>query len=57
MLNVHAPYPIETAKGPRGRTTSDRRPSLPEGWLDDRDSLPESQRLSLHEAELSVSGG
>lgn len=57
MLNVDAPYPIETAKGPRGRTTSDRRPSLPEGWLDDRDSLPESQRLSLHEAELSVSGG
>jgi nifR3 family TIM-barrel protein len=51
-LPADQPYPVEMAAQPRGRTTSPRRVTLPEGWLDDRDGLtvPEG-------AELAVSGG
>ncbi|MDP1877859.1 MAG: tRNA dihydrouridine synthase DusB [Actinomycetota bacterium] len=43
-------------EGPRGRTSGNRRPSLPDGWLDSR-YLDEALACELREAELSVSGG
>ena len=55
-LDLDQPYPGPGAEGPRGRAGSPRRVSLPEGWLDSRD-LSDDFRRSLHEAELSVSGG
>ena len=55
-LDLDQPYPGVAAEGPRGRAGSPRRVSLPEGWLDSRD-LNDTFRRSLHEAELSVSGG
>ena len=55
-LDLDQPYPGEAAEGPRGRAGSPKRVSLPEGWLDSRD-LNDAFRRSLHDAELSVSGG
>jgi len=55
-LDADQPYPGEPAEGPRGRTGSARRVSLPDGWLDSR----ELDDLAAHEvlaAEPSVSGG
>lgn len=42
--------------GPRGRTSGQRRPTLPDGWLDSP-YLDEHSTDVLREAELSVSGG
>ncbi|WP_029663896.1 tRNA dihydrouridine synthase DusB [Cellulomonas sp. KRMCY2] len=55
-LDLDQPYPGIGAEGQRGRAGSPKRPILPYGWLDSRE-LSESFRASLHEAELSVSGG
>jgi nifR3 family TIM-barrel protein len=55
-LDLDQPYPGDAAEGQRGRAGSPKRPSLPDGWLDSRD-LSEAFRRTLHEAELSVSGG
>ena len=55
-LDLDQPYPGVGAEGQRGRAGSPKRPILPYGWLDSRE-LSESFRQSLHEAELSVSGG
>ena len=55
-LDLDQPYPGQAAEGPRGRAGSPKRVSLPEGWLDSRD-LNDAFRRSLHDAELSVSGG
>jgi nifR3 family TIM-barrel protein len=51
-LDAAAPFPVEVLGQPRGRTTSPGRVSLPDGWLDDRDSdlVPEG-------AEIEGSGG
>jgi tRNA-dihydrouridine synthase len=46
----------EVAQAPRGRTTPDRKVSLPDGWLSSR-TLSESERADVRQAELSVSGG
>lgn len=46
----------EVAHAPRGRTTPDRRVSLPDGWLSSR-TLSESERAEVRQAELAVSGG
>jgi hypothetical protein len=46
------PYPTEILGGPRGRTSSPRPVSLPEGWLTDRDDPRPPAG-----AELEVSGG
>ncbi len=43
-------------EGPRGRTSGNRRPTLPDGWLDSRFLDVEAAAL-LSQAELSVSGG
>jgi nifR3 family TIM-barrel protein len=55
-LDPDLPYPGEAAEGPRGRTGSARRVSLPEGWLDGR-GLAADDAAGMAEAELSVSGG
>jgi nifR3 family TIM-barrel protein len=46
------PYPTDVLGGPRGRTSSPRPVSLPEGWLADRDDPRPPAG-----AELEVSGG
>lgn len=50
------PYPEEAAEGPRGRAGRAKRPILPEGWLDSRqtDSIDFQE---LAEAERDDSGG
>jgi nifR3 family TIM-barrel protein len=51
-LDVDEPFPSGVAALPRGRTSAQRRVTLPEGWLDDPDTevVPEG-------AELADSGG
>ena len=45
------PYPVEVAEKPRGRTSSGRPPTLPDGWLNDPDEM-------IHlDAEDMFSGG
>ena len=45
------PYPVDVAEKPRGRTSSGRPPTLPDGWLNDPDEL-------IHlDAEDMFSGG
>lgn len=48
-------YP-EAADGPRGRAGTEKKPHLPEFWLDSRQLSPE-QSLKIHAAEIGVSGG
>ena len=55
-LDRNEPYPGELAEGPRGRLGSQKACSVPDGWLDS-DQLNETQRETLLEAELNVSGG
>ena len=55
-LDATQAYPGEAAEGPRGRTGSPRRVSLPEGWLTRRE-LDASDAAEVLQAELSVSGG
>src|SRR5690606_27506374 len=55
-LDLDQPYPGVGAEGQRGRSGSPKKPHLPYGWLDSRE-LSETFRQSLHEAELSISGG
>ncbi|MEO7131972.1 MAG: tRNA dihydrouridine synthase DusB [Dermatophilaceae bacterium] len=55
-LDPDAPWPGEAAEGQRGRAGSSRHVTLPAGWLDSRE-LSESQRATVAQAELSVSGG
>lgn len=50
------PYPEEAAEGPRGRAGSPRRPILPEGWLDSRETASINFD-DLQEAERDDSGG
>ncbi len=49
-------FNAEVAQGPRGRTSGNRRPTLPDGWLDSP-YLDEASAGELLGAELSVSGG
>jgi hypothetical protein len=45
------PYPVEIGEKPRGRTSSGRPPTLPDGWLNDPDEM-------IHlDAEDMFSGG
>lgn len=55
-LDAAQPYPGEAAEGPRGRTGSARRVSLPDGWLGSRE-LDAVAAAELAGAELPVSGG
>lgn len=55
-LDWSSPYPGDAAEGPRGRLGGSKTCSLPEHWLDSRE-LQGSQKATLLEAELNVSGG
>ncbi|GMA30985.1 tRNA dihydrouridine synthase DusB [Litorihabitans aurantiacus] len=55
-LDLDQPYPGEAAEGQRGRAGTPKIPSVPQGWLDSRE-IDAELAASLHEAELSVSGG
>ena len=44
------PFPTEIATGPRGRTTTTRAVSLPDGWLNDPDEI-----FSVNSAPMSES--
>ena len=56
QLDLTQTYPESVADKPRGRTGSEKKVSLPQGWLDSQ-YLNELQENELCEAELSVSGG
>ena len=55
-IDADQPFNLEVGSGPRGRTSGERRPTLPDGWLDSP-LLEQADACSLREAELSVSGG
>lgn len=54
-LDLDQDYP-EAASGPRGRAGGEKKPHLPEFWLDSHE-LSERQKAKIHEAELGISGG
>jgi nifR3 family TIM-barrel protein len=56
QIDVDQPFNADVGAGPRGRTSGQRRPTLPEGWLDSP-FLDEQAACIVREAELSVSGG
>lgn len=64
-LDGEQPYPGDPAEGPRGRTGSPRRVSLPDGWLDSRALTSDQDAAAvrdlvdaeLRDAALAVSGG
>ncbi len=49
-------FNVEIGSGPRGRTSGNRRPSLPDGWLETCDLDAEAAAL-IARAEINVSGG
>jgi nifR3 family TIM-barrel protein len=55
-LDWSQPYPGEGAEGQRGRAGTPKNPSLPDGWLANRD-LVGHERVELAEAEIENSGG
>jgi nifR3 family TIM-barrel protein len=56
QIDLDQDFNAEVGAGPRGRTSGDRRPTLPDGWLDSP-FLDEASACELNQAELSVSGG
>ena len=56
LIDPDQAFNTAVGEGPRGRTSGNRRPTLPDGWLDSP-FLDESAAVVLAEAELSVSGG
>jgi nifR3 family TIM-barrel protein len=56
QIDLDQDFNAEVGAGPRGRTSGDRRPTLPDGWLDSP-FLDEASACELSQAELSVSGG
>jgi nifR3 family TIM-barrel protein len=55
-IDADQEFNVEVGEGPRGRTSGNRPPTLPDGWLDS-DRLDVRSALVLAQAELSVSGG
>lgn len=55
-MDRNLPYPAEAAEGPRGRAGSPKRPILPDGWLDSRETAS-IDFGELQEAERDDSGG
>jgi nifR3 family TIM-barrel protein len=49
-------FNVAVGEGPRGRTSGNRPPTLPDGWLDS-ENLDARSAVVLRDAELSVSGG
>lgn len=56
QINPEQDFNSEVGTGPRGRTSGERRPALPDGWLESCE-LTESDRANVCVAEFSVSGG
>jgi hypothetical protein len=56
QIDPDQPFNAEVGAGPRGRTSGNRRPTLPDGWLDS-DALDPDSALALQQVEVSVSGG
>jgi len=56
QIDAEQEFNVVVGEGPRGRTSGNRRPSLPDGWLDSRYLDDEAAGL-MAQAELSVSGG
>ena len=56
QINGDQEFNTDVGSGPRGRTSGERAPALPEGWLD-TPFIDEQSACSVAEAELSVSGG
>ena len=56
QIDPDQPFNLEVGSGPRGRTSGERRPTLPDGWLDSP-LLGSADACALREAELAVSGG
>jgi nifR3 family TIM-barrel protein len=55
-IDADQEFNVEVGEGPRGRTSGNRPPTLPDGWLDS-DRLDARSAVVLAQAELSVSGG
>ncbi len=56
QINTDQDFNAEVGSGPRGRTSGERRPALPDGWLETCE-LTSADRSNVSLAELSVSGG
>ena len=56
QINPDQDFNDEVGTGPRGRTSGERRPALPDGWLETCE-LTESDRANVSIAEFSTSGG
>ncbi len=56
QIDADQQFNVVVGEGPRGRTSGNRRPSLPDGWLDSR-YLDDEAAALVSQAELSVSGG
>ena len=56
QIDPQQEFNTEVGAAPRGRTSGNRRPTLPDGWLDSP-YLDDLAAHDLAEAELSVSGG
>jgi nifR3 family TIM-barrel protein len=56
QIDAGQAFNAQVGEGPRGRTSGNRRPTLPDGWLDSP-YLDEAAARDLQTAELSVSGG
>ncbi|MEC7362925.1 MAG: tRNA dihydrouridine synthase DusB [Actinomycetota bacterium] len=56
QINGDQEFNTDVGWGPRGRTSGERAPALPEGWLD-TPFIDEQSACVVAEAELSVSGG
>lgn len=54
-LDLSQEYPA-AAEGPRGRAGGEKRPHLPDHWLDSHE-LTVEQRNKISEAEIGISGG
>jgi len=56
QINPDQDFNSEVGSGPRGRTSGERRPALPDRWLETRE-LTAEDRVNVSLAELCVSGG
>jgi nifR3 family TIM-barrel protein len=56
QIDTDQTFNSDVGAAPRGRTSGERRPTLPDGWLDSP-WLDDVTLGTLHDAELSVSGG
>ena len=56
QIDPEQDFNAEVGSGPRGRTSGERQPALPDRWLESP-HMDESAACELREAELAVSGG